>query len=78
MSRQLTVLLPDHLVAFIAAQIARGQASSRAAVVATAIERERRREIAEQHAAILARTDDDDGFAALAAFAARTRIVDLA
>ena len=47
-------------------------------MVATAIERERRREIAEQHAAILARTDDDDGFAALAAFAARTRIVDLA
>ena len=48
-------------------------------MVAAAIERERRRDIAERDAAILARTTNhDDGFAALAAFAARTPIVDLA
>ena len=79
MSRQLTVRLPDDLVAFIDARIEQGRASSRAAVVAAAIERERRRDIAERDAAILARTTNhDDGFAALAAFAARTPIVDLA
>ena len=73
MSRQLTVRLPDDLVAFIDARIERGHASSRAAVVAAAIERERRREIAERDATILAGANnvDDDEFGALAVFAGR-------
>ena len=73
MSRQLTVRLPDDLVAFIDARIEHGQASSRAAGGAAAIDRARRREIAARDAAILAGAGGDgDEFAALAAFAART------
>jgi len=78
MSRQVTVRLPEELVAFIDGRVERGEASSRAAVVAAAVERERRRQIAEWDAVILARTGDDDDFDDLAAFAAGTRLADLA
>lgn len=79
MARQLTVRLPEDLVAFIDARVERGSASSRAAVVAAAIERERRREIAERDAAILAGISDDvDEYGALAVFAARIPLDDLA
>ncbi|MGH4018375.1 MAG: YlcI/YnfO family protein [Pseudonocardiaceae bacterium] len=78
MSRQIAVRLPDDLVEFIDQLVEHGQASSRAAVVAQAVARERRREIAARDAAILAReagTDADlDG---LAKFAARTPLDDL-
>ena len=76
----MTVRLPDDLVAFIDSRIEHGQASSRAAVVAAAIERERRREIAERDAAILALAgiDDDDDLDGLAAFVAQTALDDLA
>jgi Arc/MetJ-type ribon-helix-helix transcriptional regulator len=78
MSRQVTVRLPDDLVEFIDHQVERGQAASRAAVIAAAIDRERRRKVAERDAAILARAGSDEGFDELAAFAARTSLDDLA
>ncbi len=77
MSKQLTVRLPDPLVEFIDRQVEEGKATSRAAVVASAIERERRRALAERDAAILAANPDDDDLDGLAGFAARTTFADL-
>lgn len=71
MSKQVTVRLPDELVDFMDSRVEGGDASGRAAVVAAALERERRRLIAERDAQILAQTQDDDDFDALAAYAAR-------
>lgn len=56
MSTQIAVRLPDDLVAFLDEQVTSGAASSRAAVVARALDRERRREAAERDAAIYAAT----------------------
>ncbi|MHB8451611.1 MAG: YlcI/YnfO family protein [Mycobacteriales bacterium] len=78
MSRQVTVRLPDDLVAFIDRRVEQGRAASRAAVVAAAVDRERRREIAERDASILAGVSGEEGLDALAAFAARTPFDDLA
>lgn len=69
--------LPEELVAFMDRQVHDGRAASRAAVVAAAIERERRREIAERDAAILAAAGDVDGLDELARFAAGTVFHDL-
>lgn len=77
-TKQVTVRLPELLVEYIDRQVALGKGSSRADVVAAAVERERRRETAERDAAILARHDGDDGLDGLAAFAARTPLDDLA
>lgn len=78
MSKQIAVRLPEDLVAFLDDLVAQGQALSRAAAVSQAVERQRRREIAERDAAILARTkDDDDGLDRLAEFAAGTPLDDL-
>lgn len=77
MSKQLTVRLADDLVDFIDSRIKGGKASSRAAVVAAAIDRERRRAIAERDAAILAKTARRDDLDDLAAFASRTDLGDL-
>ncbi len=80
MSQQVTVRLPEELVAFIDAQVHDGRASSRAAVVAAAVERERRRQLAERDAAILAAArahGDVDGFDDLARFAAGTACAEL-
>jgi Arc/MetJ-type ribon-helix-helix transcriptional regulator len=60
MTRQVTVRLPEDLVAFIDRRVASGDATSRAAVVGAAVERERRREIAERDAMILAASGPDD------------------
>lgn len=76
MSKQLTVRLPDELVDFIDQRVVQG-ATSRAAVIAAAVERERRREVAERDVKILAQAGNDDDFDGLAAFAARTRLDDL-
>ncbi len=46
-------------------------------MVAAAVDRERRREIAERDAAILARTGNYDGLDDLAAFAVQTPLEDL-
>jgi Arc/MetJ-type ribon-helix-helix transcriptional regulator len=77
MSKQLTVRLADDLVDFIDGRIKDGKAPSRAAVVASAIDRERRRAIAERDAAILAQTAGTDDLDELAAFASRTQLTDL-
>ena len=53
MSTQIAVRLPDEMVAFLDRSVATGKASSRAALVASAVEREMRRLAAEQDARIL-------------------------
>ncbi len=78
MSRQIAVRLPDDLVAFIDHLVEDDQASSRAVVVARALERERRRELAARDAAILAQPGADADLNSLAQFAAHTPLDDLA
>ncbi len=78
MSKQIAVRLPDDLVEFIDQLIAHGRATSRAAVVARAVARERRREIAERDAAILSQARRDPDLDRLAEYAARTPLDDLA
>ncbi|MHB8394171.1 MAG: YlcI/YnfO family protein [Candidatus Dormibacteria bacterium] len=78
MSRQIAVRLPDDLVEFIDQLVVHGQATSRAAVVARAVDRERRREIAARDAAILCQAKPDPDLDRLAEYAARTPLDDLA
>jgi Arc/MetJ-type ribon-helix-helix transcriptional regulator len=54
-STQIAVRLPDEMVEFLDHAVATGRASSRASVVASALEREMRRQLAERDAAILDR-----------------------
>ena len=77
MSTQIAVRLPEELVDFIDRLVADGRASSRAAVVSQALQRERRRELAARDAAILAAGVEDDDLNALAEHAARTPLDDL-
>ncbi len=77
MSRQLTVRLADDLIEFIDSRVRAGKASSRAAVIARAVEHDRRRAIAQRDAAILAAADPPDDFDDLAAYAARTSLDDI-
>lgn len=53
MSTQIAVRLPDEMVAFLDRTVATGKAPSRAALVASAVERDMRRLAAEQDAQIL-------------------------
>ena len=53
MSTQIAVRLPDEMVAFLDSSVASGRAPSRAALVASALEREMRRLVAEHDAQIL-------------------------
>jgi Arc/MetJ-type ribon-helix-helix transcriptional regulator len=69
---QIAVRLPEELVEFVDAQVSSGEARSRAAVVTRSLERDRRRRLAEQDAAILARAGADGDMDALAAAAAGT------
>ncbi|MEI6620942.1 MAG: ribbon-helix-helix domain-containing protein [Actinomycetes bacterium] len=55
MSTQIAVRLPDDLVRFVDELVESGQATSRAAIVTKALERERRRALATRDAEILAR-----------------------
>jgi len=57
---------------FVVRRVADGEAPSRAAVLVRALERERRREVAERDAAILARGGGYVDLAGLAEHAART------
>ncbi len=66
MSKQIAVRLPDDLVKFLDGQVAAGVGRSRAAVVARALERERRRVVAARDAEILARSGPDPELAGLA------------
>ena len=77
MSKQLTIRLADDLVDFIDRCIQNGKAPSRAAVVAAAVDRERRRVVAERDAAILAQAAAGDDLDALAAYASRIEMNDL-
>lgn len=77
MSRQIAVRLPDELVAFVDDLVSHGDAASRAAVVSRALERERRRKVAEQDALILARAGTDADLDSLAEFAAGVSMGDL-
>ena len=53
MTMQIAIRLPDDMVAFLDKSVAAGSAPSRAALVARAVEREMRRQVAEHDAAIL-------------------------
>jgi antitoxin MazE3 len=66
MSKQIAVRLPEELVEFVDRTVASGDARSRASVVRRALERERRRAVAEKDAEILARTGSDPELAGLA------------
>jgi Arc/MetJ-type ribon-helix-helix transcriptional regulator len=70
MTIQIAVRLPDDIVAFIDEQVSSGAAPSRAAVVARALEHERRREAAQRDAAIYAANATPDGLDDLATWAA--------
>ncbi len=70
MSKQIAVRLPDELVEFVDEIVDSGGGRSRASVVTRALERERRRVIAERDAEILARTGADPELAGLAEYAA--------
>lgn len=59
MSTQIAVRLPDDMVRFVDQLVESGRGSSRAAVIARALDRERRHEMAVQDAAIYAETGDD-------------------
>ncbi|MFJ4166599.1 hypothetical protein ACIPY5_13685 [Microbacterium sp. NPDC089698] len=64
MTTQIAVRLPDPVVEFLDREVSAGRASSRAAVVASALEREMRRLLAERDVEILQRegaADDLDG-----------------
>lgn len=78
MSKQLTVRLADDLVEFIDRRVRAGSAPSRAAVIASALELERRRAIARRDAAILAGIATPDDLDDLAAYAADVSLADLA
>ncbi|MPN46409.1 hypothetical protein SDC9_193995 [bioreactor metagenome] len=60
MTVQIAIRLPEDMVAFLDKSVATGNAPSRAALVARAVEREMRRQLAEQDAAILQATGAKD------------------
>ena len=69
MSTQIAVRLPDDIVEYVDQQVTSGAAPSRAAVVARALERDRRRQVAERDAQIYA-ADKRGEFDDLASWAA--------
>ena len=66
MSKQIAVRLPDELVEFVDGLVGSGRERSRAAVVSRALERERRRAMAERDATILSGSAPDPELAGLA------------
>lgn len=69
MSKQIAVRLSDELVEFVDAAVEAGEVRSRAALVTRALERERRRAVAERDATILAQKGADPELAGLAEYA---------
>jgi Arc/MetJ-type ribon-helix-helix transcriptional regulator len=65
MSTQIAVRLPDDTVAFLDRLVREHRAASRAEIIMRALERERRREMAERDAAILAESGEDPDLAGL-------------
>jgi Arc/MetJ-type ribon-helix-helix transcriptional regulator len=74
MSRQIAVRLADDLVEFVDEVVESGAQRSRAAVVARALERERRRMAAVRDAKILAEAGPDPELEGLAEHAAGVRV----
>lgn len=70
MSKQIAVRLPDDLVDFVDEIVDSGKERSRAAVVSSALKRERRRALAERDARILVRAGADPELAGLAEYGA--------
>ncbi|MGI8461919.1 MAG: ribbon-helix-helix domain-containing protein [Solirubrobacterales bacterium] len=66
MSKQIAVRLPEDLVEFVDEVVDSGRERSRASVVAKALDRERRRAVAERDAAILADSGPDPELSGLA------------
>ncbi|OYO18637.1 hypothetical protein CGZ93_14540 [Enemella dayhoffiae] len=60
MTKQIAVRLPDELVAFLDESVASGKANSRAALVASALEREMRRQAAQRDVEVLKRLGSAD------------------
>jgi Arc/MetJ-type ribon-helix-helix transcriptional regulator len=71
MTKQIAVRLSDDLVEFVDEVVERGGERSRAAVVAKALERQRRRLAAERDAEILAASGPDPELSGLAEYAAQ-------
>ena len=67
MSTQIAVRLPDRLVEFLDSLVAAGEAPSRAAIVAAALEREMRRRHAEADLSILKASGPGDDLDAVVA-----------
>lgn len=76
MTKQVTVRLPEELVEFIDRCVSEGTGASRAAVIAAAVDRERRRAVAERDVAILLANAEDD-LDALARYGAQVAMPDL-
>jgi antitoxin MazE3 len=70
-SIQIAVRLPDETVAFLDRLVAEKKATSRAEIIARALERERRREMAARDAAILAESGEDPDLAGLIQYMTR-------
>ena len=76
MTTQIAIRLPDDMVAFLDKSVAACNASSRAALVARAVEREMRRQVAEQDAAILRERGTADDLDALVDWSAANSSVE--
>lgn len=63
---QISIRLPDEMVAYLDGEVNGHRASSRAALVLRALERERRRQIAARDAEILAKVSSEDDMDSLA------------
>ena len=77
MNRQIAVRLPDEMVDYIDRAVEAGEASSRAALVIAAVDRDRRRRRAEQDVAILAATAVNGDLDELAAYQSQVPMADL-
>lgn len=75
-STQIAIRLPDELVGFIDEVVASGAARSRAALIRSALERERRRLAAERDAEILQRLGPEDELDDLVAWTTRNFAMD--
>jgi len=70
MTTQIAVRLPDDMVDFLDRSVAAGRASSRAALVAAAVEREMRLQAAQQDVELLSRVGAADDLDDLVAWSA--------
>lgn len=78
MSVQITVRIPDELVAFTDEEVAAGRSRSRADLVARALRREQRRVLAERDSQIYAALlPEDDELAGIATLAEHADLSDL-